>query len=476
MLLFLGKGACKAVKRVICWLWILVFLLNTYPVVVGAASKSNALSLAASNSESSEGYSNYILNMSNFPFAEEKIVIRAADFIKDSGSKVELVEGFNNAKGTAVVWKSHSGSLTWEFTVPKNGKYQLGFEYYNIFDGGNPIDLGLKIDGKYLFPEMKNIELTRVYTNSSEVRKDGSGNEFAPMQEECEGWYNSWAKDPEGLITEPYAYALSKGKHTLTISSGDEAFALLTIIFAPAQKSVTYKELSKQYNKSQHYMGEPIVIEGEDAKFKTSSSLIAKADTSDPSVYPSEVFRTKINYIGSTNWQQPGQTLSWKIDVPEDGLYKLGMRFRQSYLLNGDTYRNLTVDGNYLFEEASAIAFPYGGGWQFMEFANKDEEPYLLYLTKGKHTFSMEVTVGPMAEINRRMQGVVSSLGTIYRKFVMIVGNSPDANRDYNLFGQIPDLEEQLKKTKASLDEIVSQIENMTGKRSGTNVVVLKNM
>ncbi len=230
------------------------------------------------------------------------------------------------------------------------------------------------------------------------------------------------------------------------------------------------------FKKYKEYNGDHISIQGESADLKTSNDLIAKSDSSDPSVYPTDPFKSKVNYIGSTNWQQPGETINWKFEIPSDGLYKLGFKFRQSYLLNCDSYRKLKIDGKVPFTEADAISFPYGFGWQYKEFLDRDRKPSLIYLSEGEHTLSLEVTIGPLADFNREMQNIVSSLGTIYRKIVMITGDSPDPNRDYNLFGQIPDLRSSLESNLKVLTSIAGEIDELTGKKAGTNSITIRNM
>lgn len=457
---------------------VLVVAACPFSVWSASAAEGNAAAALTVQSASTEetDYFDYLNSIAGYSAATQSVSVEAAAFAADNGSGALVAENYEGAAGKAVVWKSHTGSLEWDVHVPQDGLYRLGFEYYNVPDRGNPIALDVKIDGEHLFPEMQTLELPRMYRDAGDVRKDGTGNEFAPQQEEAPGWYKAWLKDPEGLATEPYVFALQAGVHRLSVASTEEAVALKTIWLAPPESTASYAEVSAGYSGVAEYTGETLEIEGEKAVLKSGASLIAKADTSDPSVTPNDTFYTKVNYIGSTNWQQPGQTLSWTIDVPADGLYKLAFRFRQSYLLNGNAYRKLLIDGEPLFAEASEMSFSYDSSWQFATFSDADKKPYLLHLEQGKHTLTLEVTVGPMAEINHAMQGVVGELGTIYRKFVMVVGATPDANRDYNLFAQIPDLEERLLSAQKQLDETTAELEQMAGKRSGTSAVTLRNM
>lgn len=58
-----------------------------------------------------------------------------------------------------------------------------------------------------------------------------------------------------------------------------------------------------------------------------------------------------------------------------------------------------------------------------------------------------------MAPFYRRLSELVSSLGDEYMKMVMITGESPDMNRDYELFRQVPDFEKTLQR---NLDALTS--------------------
>jgi len=209
---------------------------------------------------------------------------------------------------------------------------------------------------------------------------------------------------------------------------------------------------------------------------KNSSSLTPKSDTTSASLSPSSPSSDIINYIGSSNWKTSGETLQWDFEVSVPGLYCLGFRYRQSYVLNGVSYRRLEIDGKVPFREAAEIGFAYKPDWSYMVFADKNKSPYLFYLGKGKHTISLTVALGPMAEINNELAEVVNNLGVLYRKIAMITGEHPDANRDYDLFNQIHGMKETLTASHDSLLQIADRISSVTGSRIDSNISVIRNM
>ena len=64
-------------------------------------------------------------------------------------------------------------------------------------------------------------------------------------------------------------------------------------------------------------------------------------------------------------------------------------------------------------------------------------------------------------------QEVAYDLGEIYCRISMVVGDSPDPQPDYNLFGQIPDLEERLTANMNALNDLAARLEDMAGIRGG---------
>lgn len=50
-----------------------------------------------------------------------------------------------------------------------------------------------------------------------------------------------------------------------------------------------------------------------------------------------------------------GDALYWEVDIPEDGLYAISIYYRQNYILNGNSYRSLTIDGETPFSEAASL-------------------------------------------------------------------------------------------------------------------------
>ncbi len=400
------------------------------------------------------------------------IKIQASDYVSAIGSEVEKID--YKGKSQAVLWKNESGKLEWKVTVPETGYYRLGLEYFPLIEKENDIEIAVWVNGAIPFTQASSIILPRIWKNDGEVRKDVLGNEISPVQVQEGMWTTEWVKDTDGLSVEPLTFLLNKGENTISIEMVSGAVGLNQLLLGASKKTDTYAQISKQYQNYENYTGAPVFIEGESALYKTSKALRPMSDQSDPSVTPSDVYKQKINYIGAYNWKQAGEKLIWEVDVPEDGLYQINFKYRQSYLRNGSSIRKLKIDDKSFFAEMEEIKFYYGLRWQIQVLG--DDQPQLVYLTKGPHKLSMEVSLGEIADVSRRLEKLVFEIGETYRKMVMITGSEPDANRDYRLFDQIPGLLDDLQSYQNQLCELADEIELLSESKGGSDAVVLRNL
>ncbi len=370
-------------------------------------------------------------------------------------------------------WKSGEGSVTWNFDVAQTAVYNLQISWEPGASGINP-EFSILIDGKCPFDEAENIELDRLWKDAAdELRKDIHGNEYAQEQVEIDGVITTLIMDSENATVGPFEFALTAGTHTFTICNPKQSINIHQIVFSKPEDTKSYKDVSASYD-VKDLDAEVITIEGESADVKSSNSIIPKSNNSDAGMTPSHKYLTKINYIGGTSWQTSGSKIEWNFDVEKSGYYYLNIRYKQSDLVNGESWRWLKIDGKTPFEEAKSLKFPYGTKWSYYTFAD-DKNPYYFYLEEGSHTISMEVTVGEMSEYFYEFSKIVEILGDEYIKIVMITSEEPDVSRDYDLDKQIPGFLDTLKDCSSRLDKLANRMTKGTGQASQA-VSAMENM
>lgn len=510
------------IKRLAVMLVILIMMsIFALPTVSATESDTGATDSSSSNNsygtDKSAEYQRYLESIAQYNYAKEDIVINPLEYTLAEGVEYDgtsgkasvlseklydvLVDVATQKKESkpCLVWADNSkfqqqGKLSYEVNVPEDGIYNLAFTYLPLNKTGgtattdddknttSPVELGVLIDGKTLYSGLDGLSLPRQFVNKGstfdspvgDVRVDTLGNELTPEQAEYNEFATKYAIDPVGVVAEPYQIFLSKGVHTITVESIYGPVVFSNIILKAPKEEITYEQYAEKHAGKADYTGAAIEFEGEDAWIKSTNSLISKADNSSVDITPNSPVKSILNYIGDTNWQVPGETLTWKVNVPEDGLYSLGMNYKQSFVIDGFTYRSLSIDDEIPFAECKNLRFDYNGNWEFKKIGGKT--PYKFYLTKGVHTVSLTVTLGETAEFYSRLSEITGVIGNTYMDIVMITGPSPDPNRSYELFKQIPGFQETLLKCYTDINALAADMKSLSGDRSSKYISALNNM
>ncbi len=361
--------------------------------------------------------------------------------------------------------------ISLSLNVAEEGLYFIRMKYKAIDVGTAEMEISLSVDGSYPFDEAKQIVLPRMWVDEDKKREDGMGNELPYRLVAYNDTYTYTLTDT--LETgEEYLFYLTEGAHSFNIMSFSGEFYLDTFYLSAPEQIDAYKAPTD----NNIYNGESIIIEGETAQLKNSYSLAGMSDNSSAHITPHDTTVQKINYIGGSNWSTPGDTLTWETPELKAGYYRLGFSFRQSTVLNGVTYRKLTIDGKTPFKEAEAIPFEYDYKWQQKYFSDENNTPYLIYLSEGKHKIELSVVAGEIGSVRRLLTDAIALLGDLYLDINMITGETVDTYRDYELFAQITDMEQRLNEVADTLREADKILSEATGHDTGSNSSVIKGM
>lgn len=430
---------------------------------------------AAGNTESGKAaavsvseYTEYTAENAAVPNAESDIEAALENAQGSLGAEFRLAADYNGEK--ALLWENGEGGITFEFTAASAGLYNIELTYYLPESGVEP-EIGVMTDGKYPYSELEKAALPREWKNSGAAREDEDGNQLTPEQVESGRYITRRLKDSSGVNTEPYLVSLTAGRHTVTIVSPKQTVAISAIRFVTPEKTEKYRKPTNEKTDA-----ETLIIEGEDAVYKSSNTLIPQSDTQDSGMSPASPYKQKLNYIGGSSYNSPNDTLVWEFEVEKSGYYRLALRYKQADVVNGESLRRLKIDGSTPFEECREIRFKYNPRWTIFDFGDENGEPYYFYLENGKHEISLEVTLGEMSEYYRRLEEVTEALGDEYIGIVKITGDSPDVNRDYELFNQIPELNKRLSEYSEKLSGIISDMQSFTGKLGSQYIAAMKNM
>lgn len=389
--------------------------------------------------------------------------------ITNKGDNFSAVNGNFNKADTAVCFNENS-AVTYEFSVENNGLYNIGLNYMINDDSQENAELSVKINGEIPFDMAENITLYRYWMDDGDVRKDSSGNETSPNQKNFGEFTTAFLMDKRGVENKPYCFYFKKGVNTLTLEIEYANVTIKEIFISSPREYEKYKSPQKVDTK-----GETIILEAEKPYIKNSRTIIAKAENGSVNISPSSPVKQLVNYIGGTNWQNPNEEIVWEFDVKTAGYYKLGYVYKQNKVLNGSVYRRMKIDGEIPFSEAESVEFGYTRDWDLDVFGDKNNTPYYIYLDEGRHTVSFSVTLGDSASIYDSLQNICTVLRELYLSIIMITGETPDSNRDYDLYNQIPDFEKTLNDCYDKLNNIAEDLRKLTGQKTNSQISVMVN-
>ncbi|WP_162551128.1 extracellular solute-binding protein [Paenibacillus tepidiphilus] len=420
--------------------------------------ESSVLELDSVNSKLEPSYSSYYearVQEGAADAADFALTLPAADFSAVSPAGTEVMNGLGDKTEPALALNNEESWAEYRFTVPADGFYQMGMEYYALPGKRSSIIRSLKVDGEYLFSQVKKMEFQRMWQESGEPWRDNQGNEFNPKREEVSGWQYREFRDAEARTGEPFRFYLTKGEHTLRLEAIREPAAIREIrVFSP-QTLPTYAELQQQYETLGYkpVQDQSIKIQAETATLRSDPTL-KRIEDREPLTEPFDKNAIVLNSFGGVGWRTGGQWSEWSFEVPESGLYNIGIRYGQWFLNGIPVERRLMIDGEVPFQEMNALKFPYKAEWQVNKLGN-EEGAYYFYLEKGKHTLRMEVQVSSVGPLIESVLNTTQKMSLLAREITQVTGTNPDPNGDWKLEQNITNLVPRLHIMARTLDEVV---------------------
>ncbi|MBO9596509.1 MAG: extracellular solute-binding protein, partial [Cohnella sp.] len=393
-------------------------------------------------------------------------IIQGADKTKIAGGSERIVErdiGGNSSE--AFIWREGTDWAEWDFEVTAEGLYNIEVAYYLLPGTGKPAARSLLVDGKAPFAEAADIEFPRKWEDKGEPVINSLGDETRPSQIEISAWASMKLIDGSGLYAEPFRLHLEPGRHTVRLAFVDQAMAIAQVALVPSAVVPSYEEVKQQYRQQRYSEATASVqFEAESHTVDKSDPTIRRESSSDPAVSPNSLTHRKLNVLGGYAWRKGNQSVTWEFQVPEDGLYKIGIRVLQSWNDGLPSFRQIALDGEVPFAELLEYRFDYKKGWRLETLQDDNDVPYLFYLTAGIHHLTMTVKLGPIAPIMQSLNDDTLRLSKIIRDIVQVAGSNPDPHYDYAFFETIPGMKADIETLVQSLQLKYDQIKGMSHK------------
>ena len=424
-------------------------------------------------------YSDYYDAHIDKPRPDMEILVNGVDFDTTDGgsfSKGSCGEGDEKRDGV-LLWESAEGSVNYKIQVPQTGVYALQIVYYAMESASNEVELAMEIDGESPFESASRICLNKVFVNKNDIVTDSRGNQVRPAQVEKPTWQTAFVYDEDGLFNDPLGFYLEAGEHTITLKGTKANVAIQTMRFCQPEGTVEYKAPTQ--SELDNTPSTLYRIEGEQAVYKSSSTLYPAYDNNSYTVSPSDPVKMVYNTIGGANWDQAGQFITWEIPADAlqgDGWYKIGIKACQDVMRGFYSNRRVLVDGELLNSDMGQIKFYYSTDWQLTPIMTDAGDYVYVYLTAGEaHTITLEAMPGEIGESMRHLEGVVADLNVCYKQILMLTGPNPDKYNDYYVEESIPTLMDDFKRLSQELKDAQAGIEKLSGSL-GSEAAALQRM
>ena len=106
--------------------------------------------------------------------------------------------------------------------------------------------------------------------------------------------------------------------------------------------------------------------------------------------------------------------------------------------------------------------FPYNMSWVTHTLSDNKGQAYLFYLSEGSHEISMTVKVGFSRNIINELNTCSTILSKLIRRIILITGNNPDLNYEYELDKTVPNLKEDFNEIIAGVQKCIDILKTMT--------------
>ncbi|WP_274363036.1 extracellular solute-binding protein [Paenibacillus thermotolerans] len=376
----------------------------------------------------------------------------------------ELKSGIGDKAQEVLLWQEDVDWIEWPVEVPEDGFYNIELTYYPIEGKRSSIDRALKIDNQFPFNEAQRLAFYRMWADKAEPVLNSKGDHIRPKQVEVPRWETVRLVDNEGKHPEPFRFYMTKGKHTLRMETLKEPVAIEKLALVSPEDPPSYEQVKQAYadNGYKETKDRFVKIQAEKAWYKTDPT-IRRESGSDPLVEPAAGGNLILNVIGDYRWRKGGQYITWKLDVPEDGLYKIAFKVGQWWGDGLPGYRKIELDGKVPFKELEQYSFRYDRDYYIETLGNKNEH-YLFYLTKGEHTLKMTAQLGPYTDVIQSLSDTIFQISKVNRDIIKVTGTKPDLNFRYELEKRIPTIIGDLDQIIEGLSFQIEELRDIAGK------------
>ena len=373
-----------------------------------------------------------------------------------SGHTMEELKDLGNGQ----VLTTAKGNIKYAFEVEKTGYYYIEVEYYPTSNSDKNIKRKVYINGRIPFEEATDLTFERMFADENkDFLMASDANQADPTQVQVPEWATKKLDVLDRTVDGGLMFYLEKGRNYIEFESIESDMGIASVKLVGTTGMISYEEYLAAHAGAEKVTLDDgmITIQAEDTYNKSSAMLVPQNDRTSAVTVPYHASNIILNTIGGTSWSDAGTAITWEVEVPKAGLYKIATRFLQAE--NRDFYssREIKINGEIPFKEASAVKFGSGTKFQ-VGYLGDEDGAYYFYLEEGRNTITMTVSLGDLAYAVAEAGVCVKNFNNLYRNLTAVMGSSPDEYRDYKITESIPEMVTILETEYYRLNKIMESL------------------
>lgn len=400
-------------------------------------------------------YNEYLAGFTDNDYVKnaDPVKVGGKDYSDSTMSDLKVTDGY--------LFTGNKGKVTYNFNVKQSGLYYISVKYRPVANSTLSIVRNVYINDKIPFEEAEGVVFERLWQEENkDFLMNTNGNQAMPLEKQKEESATKNITSSDYSVAGDFAFYFKQGENTVTLESVQADMGIEEISLVPAEKLMSYQEYYAAKVAegvpviSSGDLADPITIQAEDALVKSSPSILPQNNRSSTKTQPYHSTYIVYNTIGGESWSATGDGVTWQVEAPKEGLYKLSVRFRQALNRGFYSIREIRINGELPFQEAAEIAFPYKTDFQF-EYLGDENGDYYFYLKEGTNTITMTATLASLSDAVSEVETCVRNLNELYRRLTSVMGTTPDQYRDYNILASVPDMVDIMKVEYVRLDNVI---------------------
>ena len=349
-------------------------------------------------------------------------------------------------------------TLTFEVPIAEKGTYKIALKYCAKDALYMDCLLDMTVNGAKEIASLPLLWADRY----SVYGTDRKGNELVPEQLSVPQPYLDFLADYHDTNMDDFTFTWDAGVQKITMSPESQDVVLYGIYVCKETTLPTYKEyMAAHAGKAD--AADTKIIEAERYMVK-SDSFIRAVSQKDSALYPYDTYAKLLNILDGGSFSSVGQKVLWEFEVDTDGYYQIGMRYLQNSDTNKPVFRTVEIDGSVPFAEWKTVAFENTKTNKFDNIVLPvDGEPAKVYLTAGKHTLALEVTIGPFKEVYDGIVKLMEDINVFGMDIQKLTAGQSDSNRTWNMDYYMPNAVNDLLAFADRIDELYKKLEELRG-------------